>query len=26
VYRLVGDSEIHILTVHHASQNLPATF
>jgi addiction module RelE/StbE family toxin len=25
VYRLVGDGEIHILTVHHSSQNFPAT-
>ena len=26
VYRLVGDDEIHILTVHHASQSFPTTF
>jgi plasmid stabilization system protein ParE len=26
VYRLAGDDEIHILTVHHASQSFPAIF
>lgn len=25
VYRLVGDGEIHVLTVHHASQSFPTT-
>ncbi len=25
VYRIAGESEIHILTVHHAAQNFPTT-
>ena len=24
VYRLVGDSEVHVLTVHHSSRSFPA--
>ena len=26
VYRVVGDGEIHILTVHHASRSVPTSF